>query len=133
MILNADGGCHPNPGRGRYGFIAKHNGVVVFRKSVKIGQATCNIAEWRGALAALEYGLAFTGTQPEPVELRMDSQLVVHQLNGVWKTKHKGLQPLQQYGQRLLTLFRERGVPLMIRWVPREDNQEADALTGPRR
>lgn len=130
LILNADGGCWPNPGPATYAFIAKKDGVEVHRSVGMIESATNNIAEWRGALAALNYAIGYTIAYPmEEIELRMDSQLVVHQLNGRWRVKNEGLKPLAAEGQRLLTALREQGVRPIVRWIPRAQNTEADALT----
>lgn len=127
LVLYADGGCWPNPGPGTFGVVVKRDGVVVCRLKKRIGPATCNIAEWRGALAALDYALAAAGR--ETIELRMDSQLVVHQLNGRWGVKNEGLKPLVAEGHRRLSRLRDGGRDVRIRWVPREQNTEADALT----
>ena len=132
LILNADGGCFPNPGQGSYGFVAKRDGRVLYRKSEQIGYATNNIAEWRGALAALDYAIGYTIAYQDEraVTLLMDSQLVVHQLTGRWRTKNAGLKPLQIEGAKRVQALREQGVTVTVRWVPRAHNHEADALTG---
>lgn len=130
LILEADGGCCPNPGEGTIGVVCKKNGKVLYQISRSIGCATNNIAEWQAALAALDYAIGYTLCGPEPVELRMDSQLVVNQLTGRWRTKNAGLKPLQEQGRQLLAALKEQGVHVYVRWVPREQNREADALTG---
>jgi len=129
LVVNADGGCNPNPGRGSFGVVAKRDGHVVCRISKGIGYATNNIAEWRGALAALGFALSHAD-EDQRVELRMDSRLVVEQLRGRWRVKHPGLKPLASEGARLLGLLSRRGVKLSIQWVPRAENAEADALAG---
>lgn len=128
LILNADGGCNPNPGPATFGVVAKVNGKVICRMRKRIGQATNNIAEWRGALAALDFALV-QGRRYPSVELRMDSQLVVHQLNGRWRVKHEGLQPLAAEGKAMLARLRSFGVQVRVQWVPRRENAAADALT----
>lgn len=128
LILNADGGCWPNPGVGTFGVVAKVNGKTICRMRKRIGHATNNIAEWCGALAALDYALV-QGRRYPSVELRMDSQLVVHQLNGRWRVKHEGLKPLAEEGRARLARLRSFGVQVRVQWVPRGQNKEADALT----
>lgn len=127
LILHADGGCQPNPGDGTYGVVAIENGSRIYTCSQQIGYATNNIAEWRGAIAALEYALA--GEWRE-VELRMDSRMVVMQLNGRWKVKHPGLKPLAAKGAAVLAKLRERGTRVVVNWIGREYNAEADKAAG---
>lgn len=130
LMLHADGGCYPNPGQAKYGIVAKVNGVLVHQASVPIGWATNNIAEWRGALAALDYAIGYTMAYPERrVVLRMDSQLVVRQITGRYKTKNPGLKPLCQQGMAFVKCLEEQGVTVTVEWIPRERNTEADALT----
>lgn len=126
LILYADGGCFPNPGNGTFGVVAKVGDVVLARISERIGHATNNIAEWRGAIAALQYAI---DTRAMAVELRMDSRLVVEQVNGRWKVENAGLKPLAEQGKALLAELRRRGVAVNVKWVPREQNTEADELT----
>ena len=127
LIIYADGGCNPNPGPARYGIVAQRNGITLHTESVPIGRATNNVAEWRGAIAAL----LFASAQPDAtdVELRMDSRLVVNQLNGRWRVKEPHLQALAETGKRIARELRERGARLRIVWIPREQNALADALT----
>jgi probable phosphoglycerate mutase len=130
LLLHADGGCHPNPGQARYGVVARANGQIVDRLSRSIGHATNNVAEWRGAIAALDYAVGYTIAYPERrVELRMDSQLVVRQLTGRYKVKHLNLKPLAKQARDLMVALTDQGVLITVVWVPREQNTEADALT----
>ena len=126
LILYADGGCWPNPGPAKFGVVAKSGGAVVASFGESIGHATNNVAEWSGAIAALKYAI---DTRAQSVELRMDSQLVVNQLNGRWKVKNAGLRPLVDQGKWLLAHLRSTGAVVLVKWIPREQNQEADGLT----
>ena len=56
----------------------------------------------------------------------MDSELVVRQLNGVYKVKDRNLQPL--FAQALRALAEIPDVE--IRHIPREENAEADRLVN---
>ncbi len=126
LILYADGGCWPNPGPGTFGVVAEVDGRVVCRMSKAIGPATCNIAEWRGAIAALSYAKA--QQQYDDIELRMDSQLVVNQLNGRWRVKNAGLRDVAAEGRRLFLELNLSPCQCIARWVPRHQNAEADRL-----
>lgn len=126
LILNADGGCIPNPGRARIGVFGQRDGQNCHALSQDIGHGTSNIAEWRAAIAALTYALSQSDTD---VELRMDSQLVVEQFNGRWRVKNATLKPLADIARHLGRSIEARGARLKVRWVPREQNALADALT----
>jgi ribonuclease H / adenosylcobalamin/alpha-ribazole phosphatase len=127
LILHADGGCQPNPGDGTIGVVAFRSGECIHTHSEAIGHATNNIAEWSAALWALQY--AIDSGDPE-VELRMDSRMVVMQLNGKWKVKHPGLKPFAAKGAELVQRLRRDHIRLTINWIGRESNSEADAAAG---
>jgi len=55
-----------------------------------------------------------------------DSQLVVKQVNGTFKAKNKKLMDHRDCVLRLLEYFSEYS----IKWVPRNQNKEADALVN---
>jgi ribonuclease HI len=58
--------------------------------------------------------------------VRLDSELVVKQLNGEYRVKHAGLQPLYLRARQLLRNFAE----VEIRHVPRRENKLADGLVN---
>lgn len=122
--LYSDGASRGNPGPAAYGFrILASDGTELCAEGVAIGLATNNVAEYRGAIAALdrarELGLA-------EVELRMDSELVVRQLNGEYRVRQPTLAELKEHVDRLAASFRV----FRVRHVPREDNLEADLLAN---
>ena len=129
VVLYADGGCNPNPGQGRYGLVVERDETILTRFSHGIGHATNNIAEWRGAIAALDYIEAMKFQQ---AELRMDSKLVVEQMQGRWRVKHEGLKPYADVGKTLYAKLRNRGCKLTVRWIPRGQNYEADKMSKAR-
>ena len=86
-------------------------------------RATNNVAEYVGAICALEWlsRQGFTGD----VELSGDSQLVLRQMTGEYRVLAEGLKP---YHERLVQLARSfRHVS--FDWVPREENVRADDLS----
>src|SRR5690349_8401078 len=93
LILYADGSCVPNPGQATCAVVADRDGRQCFQQTEPIGFGTNNVAEWRGAIAALTFALSQSDTD---IELRMDSQLVVEQFNGKWRVKDPGLKPLAE-------------------------------------
>ncbi|MEW5933448.1 MAG: ribonuclease HI [Bacillota bacterium] len=125
----ADGLCEPvNPGGiACYGWVAYRDGRKLaegWGVAAKGAEATNNVAEYRAVIEALEWLLA-AGYRGEPVEVRSDSQLVVCQLTGEYAVRSERVRPLYRRARRLLGQFRE----LRLRWVPREENEEADGLS----
>ena len=62
--------------------------------------------------------------QTERVEVRTDSALVANQVNGVWSCNADHLSPLRDEAARLAE---QTGA--VLRWIPRGQNQRADALS----
>ena len=84
---------------------------------------TNNVAEW----AALLYGLqAAAARRPERLLIHGDSQLAINQLTGRWRVHAVHLRP---YRDRCLELLDRIGCGWQARWVPREENEEADGLS----
>jgi probable phosphoglycerate mutase len=123
-LAYADGACRGNPGPAAYGVVyALEDGTPLAREAAAIGEATNNVAEYRGLLAALER-LAAWGLPR--VLLRLDSELVVRQMQGRYKVKNEGLRPLHERGRQLSRLF----VLAQFEHVPREQNKLADKLAN---
>ncbi|HPU12177.1 MAG TPA: bifunctional RNase H/acid phosphatase [Aeromicrobium sp.] len=123
-VIEADGGSRGNPGPAAYGSALLRDGVLIADRGETIGTATNNVAEYRGLIGALKLAQAHAGT--EPVEVRMDSKLVIEQMAGRWKIKHPDMVPLALEAK---TIVRELG-PITWTWVPREQNKRADALAN---
>jgi ribonuclease H / adenosylcobalamin/alpha-ribazole phosphatase len=122
VIVEADGGARGNPGPAAYGALIRdaHTGEVLAERAEHIGEATNNVAEYRGLIAGLE--LVREHAPDATVEVRMDSKLVVEQMAGRWKIKNAGLRPLALQARALAP------VEVTWTWVPRADNAAADAL-----
>jgi broad specificity phosphatase PhoE/ribonuclease HI len=126
-LVEADGGSRGNPGPAGYGAVVRDpaTGGVLAERAEAIGRATNNVAEYRGLLAGLQAVLDLGG-EGAPVEVRMDSKLVVEQMSGRWQVKHPDMKPLAARGRELVgQLGRVR-----FTWVPRAQNAEADALAN---
>ncbi len=123
VVVEADGGSRGNPGPSAYGAVLKDadSGEVLAERAELIGVATNNVAEYRGLIAGLE--LAREHAPDAAIEVRMDSKLVVEQMAGRWKVKHRGLQPLAMQAGRLAPPMR-----VTWTWVPRAQNAHADRL-----
>jgi ribonuclease H / adenosylcobalamin/alpha-ribazole phosphatase len=126
LIVAADGGSRGNPGPAGYGaaVLDAATGEVLAEVRASIGRATNNVAEYSGLIAGLEEAARIA--PGAPVEVRMDSKLVVEQMSGRWKIKHPDLRPLAQAAAAAATALG----PVTYTWVPRERNAHADRLAN---
>jgi ribonuclease HI len=123
-LIFTDGASRGNPGPASIGaVIYDEAGREVHTISGRIGRATNNEAEYQAAVAALEAAVALGA---ENVELRMDSELVVRQLEGRYRVRNPRLKPM--FG-RLLDL-RRKFASFRARSIPREQNRRADELAN---
>ncbi len=122
--LFADGGSRGNPGPAAGGAVLfDESGEILAEAGEYLGIATNNVAEWRGLLAGLDAALELG---IEDLVVRLDSELVVRQLTGVYRVKHADLIPLHRKAQGLLRRFRS----VDIGHVRRKENAAADALVN---
>jgi ribonuclease HI len=127
--VHFDGACDPPKGGGiaTYGFTVEGEGLdhEEFGLAVPPGseRATNNVAEYAGAVRALEYLLSrdFRGV----VVVVGDSQLVIRQMSGEYEVKAEHLRPYHQH----LGALADRIGEVRFEWVPREENRRADELT----
>lgn len=122
-LLYCDGASRGNPGPAALGFVVSMDGETLLEHGETLGRMTNNQAEYRAMLAGLE---AVRTLGFERVELRLDSELIVRQLEGRYKVKNAQLKPLYARAQALLGEFARWGVE----HVPREENHAADALAN---
>lgn len=124
FIVHTDGGCPSNPGPGAWGVVIQSDDSIE-EHSGFLPQATCNIAEYRGLEAAC---LIITRKEvlPDVVEIFSDSQLVVNQINGVYRVNEPIL-PYYQSAHAAYTALKNL-CPVTLSWVRREFNQDADRL-----
>jgi ribonuclease HI len=126
-----DGLCQPiNPGGiACYAFIVKGEGKNIYREYGIAGKpfsidSTNNVAEYTALAKALEW-LITNNLVSDKVEIKSDSQLIVNHLSGRYKAKAKRIIPLY----KRVMLLKSRFLDVHIRWIPREENREADMLT----
>ncbi|MBX6748879.1 MAG: bifunctional RNase H/acid phosphatase [Micromonosporaceae bacterium] len=125
VVVEADGGARGNPGPAGWGAVVREaaTGEVLVELGESIGVATNNVAEYRGLIAGLQRAAELGAVE---VEVRMDSRLVVEQMSGRWQIKNPGLRPLAAQAASLVSRFES----VRFTWVPREQNQAADALAN---
>lgn len=124
-LLHADGASLGNPGPGGAGAIIYDGaGQVLGEVSLYLGsRVTNNEAEYQGLLEGLKKALELGA---EKIRIRMDSELVVRQILGIYKVKNARLAVFYQQVMETLRKFDE----YEIAHVRREFNQEADALAS---
>lgn len=124
LIAYADGGSRGNPGRAACGvLITDSSGAELLRRAKLIGKATNNVAEYAGVLLALELCSELGAND---VLLRLDSELVVRQLEGRYKVKHPDLAKLHARAKVAIKAFES----FSVEHVPRAQNAIADKLAN---
>jgi len=123
-IIFTDGASRGNPGAAAIGATRKdEQGRLIASISLRIGTATNNEAEYQALIAALEKAV---DSGIREVELNSDSELVVKQLKGEYRVKKATLKPLYQRARQLQGSLDR----LVIKYIPREQNIEADKLAN---
>jgi len=131
-LIFTDGGASGNPGPAAGGVIIKtEKGQVLAKISKLIGNTTNNDAEYRALISALEYLLAnrqkLNTTSQSEINFYSDSNLMVNQVNGLYKVKNSRL---REFIYRIREMEMQISANIYYRLIPREKNQEADALVN---
>ena len=130
FILYSDGGARGNPGPAAYGFaVHDASGETLIERGGAMGETTNNVAEYTGVIEGLKAIRAHVGkvqAKHTAVECRMDSELVVKQMNGIYKIKGENMIPL------FVALWNLKQDFASVRFVhiPREKNQQADRMVN---
>lgn len=129
IVIHTDGGSRGNPGAAACGFVVDIGENEIYRGSKFLDKQTNNYAEYSGVIVALEWVLSsipFVYKQL-PITFYLDSELVVKQINGLYKVKDLNLQILHQ---KVLNLVRQLKVKVFFKNVRREQNKIADLLVN---
>ena len=119
-----DGAARGNPGEAGAGVVFEDGtGAPLERVARYLGRATNNTAEYQALLVALARA---RDAGVRHLRVFSDSELLVNQVNGRYRTK---VAHLQQYLQEAIRLMREIG-RVDVTHVRRELNVEADALAN---
>jgi ribonuclease HI len=123
-VLYADGACRGNPGpAGSGAALVDGDGHVVAEAMRYLGPGTNNVAEYTALIIGLEEAWR---REVEDLEIRMDSKLVVEQMNGKWRVRDAKLRPLADRARELLARF----PTWKLRHIPRDQNAVADLLAN---
>ena len=128
VVIYTDGGSRGNPGPAGSGAVVYDGKKKIAEISKYLGTQTNNFAEYEALLLALEAARQEFGSPVEKkVEVRMDSELIVRQMTGLYKVKHPVLK-LKYTDVKLM--IHESFPHITFTHVPREQNTEADALAN---
>ena len=128
--IHADGGARGNPGPSGAGAVVRDEvGNLVATVSKFLGHNTNNFAEYEAVILAFEEVLKLVpqeAREATEVTVKLDSELIVKQMNGIYKVKHPVLKEQQAQLKQHVGAF---GVVTFVH-VPREQNKDADALAN---
>lgn len=132
FLLQFDGASEPNPGPSGSAYVifspiqideqGEQYRNVIQEGFTYIPHATNNEAEYSALILGLTKALELGITE---IDVEGDSNLVVNQVQGLWKVKVPKLVPLQSKANKLLWKFKKWSV----KHIPREENTDADRLS----
>src|SRR3989344_1486251 len=133
ITIYCDGGSRGNPGPAGIGVVIEQ-GVGNLKSGAReyskyLGKATNNEAEYQAVIFGIKKVKHLIGgekAEKAKVEVRMDSELVVNQLNGKYKIKEKSLIPFFIEIWNLKIDFGD----IKFKYIPREENKKADWLVN---
>ncbi len=124
--LYIDGASRNNPGVAGAGVCIKRNKEIAIERSFYLGLKTNNQAEYLALLLGL-FLLLPELQEGDTFEIVSDSELLVRQMNGLYRVKSPDLQLMHKTAQEILKPLRDY---YTVRHVLRSDNQDADKLAN---
>lgn len=124
LTFYIDGASRGNPGKAAIGVVILNaDGHVIDGLKRYIGETTNNMAEYQALIEALTEGKRLGG---KVVQIFSDSELMVRQINGVYKVKDSKLLDLYKEAKRLISGFTD----FKIDHITRDKNSKADSLAN---
>lgn len=121
LTTHTDGGARGNPGPAATGIvITNEKGETLAAYGEYLGTQTNNFAEYSALLSALKTARSLGATE---VDCVLDSELIVKQMQGVYKVKEPTLQKLFVQVYNAAAGFKK----VSYRHTPRANNAAADA------
>jgi ribonuclease HI len=121
LTINIDGAARGNPGPAAFAYVIAQDGRTTLEEAGSLGSTTNNVAEYTALVRALERAGQLGA---ERLVIRSDSELLVKQMNGLYKVKNDQLRVLHEQAKELCTPFRS----VSIAHVRRAENSHADRL-----
>ena len=119
-----DGASRGNPGRGGAGIVVYRNDQLVKKYGYYLGIRTNNQAEYCAFLLAL-YHVKKLMNAGDFVEIISDSQLVIRQMQGVYKIRNDDLIAMARLARSMIGAMKCTFVHVL-----REDNELADEMAN---
>lgn len=125
VIIYSDGGSRGNPGPSASGYVimdSRNN--VICQGGVYLGITNNDQAEYNGLLLGLQKAVELGYVKT--IDFRLDSMLVVNQINGLYKIGNSDLRLVNEKIKRLILKFEK----VKFSHVHREFNQLADGVVN---
>ncbi len=130
IVIYTDGGSRGNPGPSAIGAVFfNEKGLAIKKYAEYLGEATNNEAEYQAVIFALKKFKALFGkklAKNSEIEIRSDSELLIKQMQGLYKVLEPNIQSLFLTAWNLKLDFKK----VKFKIVPRESNKEADKLVN---
>ena len=124
LTIFTDGGARGNPGPAAAGVVIKNSeGKIIDAYGEYLGEQTNNYAEYSALISGLKKSLSLGATE---IECRLDSELVVKQMQRIYKVKEPTLQKLFVQAYNASAAFKK----VTFRHIARALNHEADRLVN---
>lgn len=128
LVIHADGGSRGNPGPAGFGVTIQSQGQTLYEKGEYLGIKTNNEAEYLGLIHALTWVINQKNILTlNTIEVFMDSQLVIRQVNNIYKIKAPHLKILKSQVDQLINQI---AIPITFTDVRRNFNSRADELAN---
>ncbi len=119
IFVHVDGSSRGNPGEASIGVvITDEKGHVLQQVGKCIGRTTNNVAEYKALIEGVRLALQLA---PDEAVFLTDSQLLAHQINGIYKVREPHLEHLNRMALDLLS----RLPKWRVNFVQREGNNLA--------
>jgi len=126
ITIHTDGGSRGNPGPAACAFVAERDEKEIYKANKFLGKATNNFAEYHGVILAMDWLLENVTSQTK-INFYLDSELIVRQLNGVYKIKDGVLKKLSS---EIFEKIKKYSGEIIFLNVRREQNGTADFLVN---
>lgn len=126
LTIHTDGGSRGNPGPAAIGIVIENENSSKETINKCIGNTTNNIAEYKALQTAIEYIESKYKTCEVEAQFLLDSELIVKQMNGIYKVKDPTLRTMYESIKGKLASFTN----YTFAHIYREHNKEADALVN---
>ncbi len=124
LVAYSDGGSRGNPGPSASGYVLMdERSEIIYEGGAYLGHTTNNVAEYEAVYLAMEKALEYGA---RVLDMRMDSQLVANQMNGIYKIKKEELAAINRRIQELSARFDK----VTYTYVAREYNKLADGMVN---